>query len=193
MPLIGLDHVVFAKMTSDSPEATVYATSKRIPGAITANINPNASPSTLFADDGPFDTATTTGEITLELNMADLTLEVQAEILGNSIDANGIIHRKASDVPPWLAVGFRSLKSNGKYRYTWLTKGKFSLPEQANTTKGDSIEYSTPTITGSFVKRESDDEWQLQADADSESFTTAMQDNWFTAPLVSSIAPPPGP
>jgi len=112
---------------------------------------------TLFAEDGPYETATTKGQITLEINVADLPLDVQAAWLGHSKEG-GVLKRCASDIPPWLAIGFRSLKSNGKYRYTWLNKGKFSLPEQANETRGDSVNFQTPTIQGSFVKRDCDDE-----------------------------------
>ena len=55
MALIGLRDLYIAILTNDSPESTVYAEPVRVVGAITANINPNSSSSTLFADDGPMD------------------------------------------------------------------------------------------------------------------------------------------
>lgn len=181
--LIGLSNLVVAPLLTDTKGTpSTYEDAKLIAGAIAARINPNASNSTLFADDGPFDVGSTVGEIALELNVADLSLEDQALLLGHTIDANGIMRRKSTDVAPWVAVGFKSLKSNGKYRYTWLTKGKFAQPEQNNQTKGDSIEFNTPTITGAFVRRESDNEWQLQADEDSATFTPALATAWFESP-----------
>lgn len=30
-------------------------------------------------------------------------------------------------IAPTLALGFKSKKNNGKYRYVWLLKGKFEL------------------------------------------------------------------
>jgi phi13 family phage major tail protein len=180
---IGLRNMVYALLTTD-PDTGVatYAAPKPIKGAISAKINPNSSSETLFADDGPYETATTIGGISLEVNVADLTLEEQAELFGHTITAEGILIRKSSDVPPWLATGFKSLKSNGKYRYTWLAKGKFGLPEQNNETKGDKVSFQTPTTTGSFVKRECDDEWERHIDEDSTGFTQAMADSWFTNP-----------
>ena len=38
--------------------------------------------------------------------MADLPLAIQEMIFGNTIDDNGVLIRKASDKPPYFAVGF---------------------------------------------------------------------------------------
>jgi len=185
MATIGLRDVYYAKLLTDPVEGTpTYATPKHIAGAISANVNPNSSSATLFADDGPSDTAATLGEISLELNMKDLDLATQAELLGHTLD-NGVLKKKGADVPPWVAVGFRTLKSNGSYRYYWLNKGKFATPEEDLQTKGDSIEFQTPTITGSFVKRDSDDEWQRQADSDDTESAAAIT-KWFTSPLQTT-------
>lgn len=182
MAIIGLRDVHYALLIDDpiSGEAE-YEDAVKVVGAITANINPNASSATLFYDDGPGDTAATMGEISLELNLADLPLDVQAIWLGHTFE-NGILKRKGTDVPPWLAIGFRTLKSNGAYRYMWLCKGKFAIPEESYQTKGDSIEFSTPTITGSFVKRDCDDEWQRVTDEDAEDFDPAYTTTWFDGP-----------
>lgn len=179
---IGLRDVYIALLIEDPLDGVaVYEAPERIAGAISANINPNSSSETLFADDGPYETASTIGGIGLELNLADLTLEHQAKVLGHKIEG-GILRRRSADIPPWLAVGFRSLKSNGKYRYTWLNKGKFSIPEQANETKADSINFQTPTISGAFVKRDSDDEWERHADEDSLDYVPAIGAGWFLDP-----------
>lgn len=183
---IGLRDVYYAILVEDPLDGVaVYEAPVRIPGAIAANINPNSSSETLFADDGPYETASTIGGIALELNMADLTLEHQAKLLGHTIEA-GVLRRRSGDIPPWLAVGFRSLKSNGKYRYTWLNKGKFSIPEQANETKADSINFQTPSIAGTFVKRDSDDEWERHIDEDSQDYVPATGAAWFTDPQGDS-------
>lgn len=180
---IGLSGLVFAPLLTDdvtSGKAT-YGPTVKIPGAIAANINPNVSEETLFADDGPYESATSLGKISLELSVADLPLELQAILFGHTY-SNGMLIRKSTDSPIWVAVGFRSLKSNGSYRYTWLSKGKFNLSEQNNQTKGETVAYNTPTASGTFVKRESDDEWERHADEDAEDFTPEMATNWLKSP-----------
>lgn len=179
---IGLKDVYYALLTADPAGGTpTYETPVRIAGAISANINPNASSETLFADDGPYETASTIGSIALELNTVDLPISVQAILLGHTY-AGAILKRKASDVPPWVAIGFRTLKSNGKYRFTWLAKGKFAIPEQNNETRGDSVNFQTPTITGNFVKRDADDEWERHADEDETDYMASIGTGWFTSP-----------
>jgi phi13 family phage major tail protein len=196
---IGLRNVVYAKLATDPSSGTAtYSAPQLLSGAISANINPNSSNDTLFADDGPYEVATTLGGVSLELNVADLSLEVQADLFGHTM-SGGVLIRKSSDIPPWVAVGFKSLKSNGKYRYTWLAKGKFTLPEQNNETKGDNAKFTTPTAKGTFVKRECDDEWERHIDEDSPSFVQSLATNWFntpygaaadaTVPTVSSVVP----
>ena len=184
MATIGLKDVHYAMLLTDPVTGTpTYGSPVSMAGAITASINANSSAETLFADDGPSDTASTLGEIELELNMADLTLEVQAALLGHTL-VNGILKRKSSDTPPWLAIGFRSLKSNGAYRYIWLNKGKFAVPEEEYNTKGDSIEFTTPKVSGKFVKRDNDDEWKRETDEDVGGFNPSYVTTWFLSPLT---------
>lgn len=184
MATIGLRDVYYAELLTDPASGTpTYDTSVRIVGAMSANVNPNTSTDTLFADDGPFDTATTMGDIELELNMADIPLETQAFLLGHTF-ASGLLIRRSSDSPPWVAIAYKTLKSNGAYRYYWLAKGKFAIPEEAYETRGDSISFQTPTITGAFVKRDSDDEWQRTADEDDTGFAPNWSTDWFDDPLT---------
>lgn len=189
--LIGLRNVVYAPLTTDpalgSGPAT-YGPVEKLAGAISANINPNSSNDTLFADDGPYEIGTTLGGVTLDLNIADLPLEAQAALFGHTITTEGVLIRKATDIPPWVAIGFKSLKSNGKYRYTWLAKGKFTLPEQNNETKADKVKFSTPTAKGNFVRRECDDEWERHIDEDTTGFTPEQATNWFANPY-GTVAP----
>lgn len=181
---IGLRDVYYAVLTQDEVGTGVaYDSPERIIGAITANINPNSSTETLFADDGPMEVATTLGDIELELVVADIPLPVQATLLGHTYDASdGTLVKKSEDVPPWVALGFRALKSNGNYRYVWLLKGKFNVPEESHETRGDSIDFQTPTINGSFTRRDYDDEYQRVGDEDETNFSGV---DWFTTAALT--------
>lgn len=193
---IGCDHLVYAEMTTEdtATSAPVYGEVKAAPGVISVNINPNASQETLFADDGPMETATTLGKIDVEINKAELTTENKADLLGHQIDANGGIVYGDSDVPPWMAIGFRTLKSNGKYRYVWLYKGKFTDPEDNNETKGDSINFQTDTIKGQFVKLnnlltingKTVRPWKYEIDADNPTAKAETMETWFDDVVMPS-------
>ena len=71
-----------------------------------------------------YDTATT--QFTVQWTwclQTDVPLAIQEMIFGNQIDDNGVLVRTASDRPPYFAVGFKSEKSDGAFRYVWLYKG----------------------------------------------------------------------
>ena len=190
---IGCDNLVYAPMTTeDTTEAApVYGTVTRAIGVMSLNINPNGSQETLFADDGPMETASTLGKIDVEIQKSELTTQNKADLLGHQIDAKGGLVYGDSDIAPWHAIGFRTLKSNGNYRYVWLYKGKFTEPEDQNETKGDSINFQADTIKGQFVRLNYAYEvngkktrpWKYDMDQDFEQADAATIAKWFDAPV----------
>lgn len=188
---VGLRDVVYAILTDDgvaTPAKATYSAVKPLKGAISANFSPNASNDTLFADDGPYETASTLGAMTLELNVADLDNATYAELIGATIDVTTkVVKNNANDVPPYVAVGMKVKKSNGADRYIWYLKGKFAAPDEANQTKADSINWGTPTITGNFLKRVCDNNWRFAVDTDDATIPANVLSNFFTSPNVLDI------
>ena len=188
---IGVSNFHYAKMTAEETISAVptYATPVSVPGLMSLNINPNSSVDTLFADDGPFETAATIGAIEVEVQKNALSTEDKAALLGKTIDSKGGIVSSDTDIPPYVAIGFKSLKANGKYRYVWLYKGKFSDPEDNNETKGDSINWQSDTLTGRFVKLmyeytyqgKTIRPWKYEIDEEYESAASATISGWFTS------------
>lgn len=198
--LIGFDMLHYALLSDDNVTTGIatYTTPQRIVGAVSANVNPNSSVDTLFADNGPMDTASSLGKIDLELGAAEFTNAVQATILGHTY-INGMLVRKGNDIAPWVAIGGRCLKSNGAYRYFWLVKGKMQDPEAKHETKSDKVNFQTPTLKGSFVRRDCDDFWIVEYDTDSAEFLQSVVDLWFTKvvdisdlPLGCTVVPADG-
>lgn len=197
---IGCDNLVYAKMTTeDTPEQEpVYGEVTKAPGVMSININPNGAQETLFADDGPMDTASTLGKIDVEIQKNELTFQNKADLLGHAIDANGAVVYADSDIAPWVAIGFRTLKSNGKYRYVWLYKGKFTEPEDNNETKGDSINFQSDTINGQFTRlnyeyavgTEKKRPWKYELDAENPDAKEDVITGWFSTPVLPATGTP---
>lgn len=204
MPMrIGCDNLVYAKMTTEDTATTapVYGAVTPAPGVMHVNINPNASVATAFFDDGPGETATTLGNIDVEIQKNALTATNKADLLGHTIDANGGVVYADNDVPPWVAIGFRTLKSNGKYRYVWLYKGRFADPEDNNETKADSINFQSDVIKGQFVKLTypvtvatgvTKRVWKYEVDADHSTANATTMEEWFDeVKMPSNVADTP--
>ena len=194
---IGVSNFHYAKMTTEETLTTlpVYDAPVSAPGLMSLNINPNASIDTLFADDGPFETAATNGQIEVEIQKNALSTTNKVDLLGKTVDTKGGIISSDTDVPPWVAIGFKSLKSNGKYRYVWLYKGKFSDPEDNNETKGDSINWQSDTITGNFVKlmyeytsgTKTIHPWKYEMDEEDDAADATVIAGWFTAVVMPTF------
>lgn len=198
-PQIGLKNLVYAIMSSTDDGATVpvYNTPVKIAEAITAKISPKMTTDPIWADDAPAELIQVTGQIDVEFAVKDVPLSVQAALLGNTITA-GVLIRKTTDIAPYVAIGYKAKKSNGKYRYVWIYKGKFEVPEQNNETLADKAKAINPTLKGTFVKRLYDDAWQKIADEDETGYVSTTGTNWFnyvdnssdiTPPTVSSTTP----
>lgn len=190
---IGCDNLVYAPMTKEDTATTPpeYGEVTQAIGVMSININPNGSQETLFADDGPMETASTLGKIDVEIQKAYLTTQNKADLLGHEIDSKGGLVYADNDIAPWMAIGFRTLKSNGNYRYLWLYKGKFTEPEDANETKGDSINFQSDTIKGQFtrlnyaytINGKKKRPWKYEIDQDDETADATTINSWFTAPV----------
>lgn len=93
-------------------------------------------------------------------------------LLGNAVDDNGVLVRTATDKPPYFAVGFKSEKSNGKYRFVWLYKVRAKpVTETYATKEGTSITRQTGEVEWTAIKRTSDGRYQAVADEGENGFT----------------------
>ena len=197
MPLIGLDNLYYAVMTKDDNTGVAYQAPVKVAGAINIKVDPKQNSATLYADNGPAETMSAMGEIALEIEASDILLDDQATLLGHAV-AGGVIVKKTTDIAPYVALGFKSKKSNGKYRYNWLFKGKFEEPSIENGTTEDKPKFQTPKVKGTFIMRNYDNGWMKTADEDHASYVATTGANWFnsvegsadtTAPTLSSTLP----
>jgi phi13 family phage major tail protein len=172
---VGLKNFVIAPLTVDTEETLTYGPLQLVAGAIEASITPeNADPDIQYADDIEFDTLYPDPEITFNTRLADLPLAIQEMVLGNKLDDNGVLVRSASDTPGYFAVGFKSEKANGKFRYVWLFKVRAKpITENYATKEGTTINRQTGEVEWTAIKRTHDGQFQAVADEDENGFTAA--------------------
>lgn len=185
MATIGLDLPHYAKITMQDGVET-YGTPAVLAKAITANINIEAPDSDLYADDGIDETVGGFVSGTLSLNVNDLAPSVLADLLGVRVDKNGVVVSSAEDISNEVAIAFRALKGNGKYRYFWLYRVKFSVPSTALATKNNSITFQTPTIEGKIMRRNKVDyqdkhPWKAEVTEGDTGVSNTTINGWFDA------------
>lgn len=190
--LIGLSDIHYTKIAegATTTEGAFTNPIKRLAKAIEAKVAPNTSNTVLYADDGAAESTSAEGETEIEISIDALANAVYADILGKNINADGVVEDATGDVAPNVALAFRSLKSNGKYRYFWYYKGTFQLPEENYKTKGEGIEYNTPTVKGVFVHSDivtnakGEKLKRVFVDEDDEGVDADVIANWFTSVYI---------
>lgn len=187
--LIGLRDVVYCLIEEDSSEKTTYGPVQKLVGAVSMSIGEqNSDPDVQYCDDGEFDAVYPDPEFSGDLTLADLPPAQAAVILGAALDQNGVLIRRGGDKPPYIALGFKSLKANNVDRYVWLYKGRGTIKnEDYATKKGADITRQNAKINMTFVKRLSDGAWKAMVDTDEPQFE-AMKDTFFTAPYTPNLA-----
>ena len=184
---IGVENLVYATLTDDV--LGTYGTVTNIAPLINIKITPKSSSDTLYADNRAIERVTSLGDIDVEFEVQDLPLEIQAAMLGHTLDATkGVMTNNTDDLAPYLALGFKIKKSNGKYRYVWLLKGKFEELSEEASTQEDKTNFQTPKLKGGFVTR-ADGNWKHTMDEDSATtpITTFLETVY--SPTLDLIAP----
>ena len=179
MATIGLRDLYFAKITSVDGQPEVYDTPIRLSKAITVKMTTNVAEAILYGDDGVDEIIREFVSAEMEINCTDISDEHEAYLLGQTIDDNGVLHATEADSPPYVALLFRAKKTKpaGSYRYVCLYKGKFGIPDEEYQTKGDGVEFKTPSIKGTFVKRDKDGEWKANVTV---AAAEPIAEAWFT-------------
>lgn len=182
MPVsVGLKNIHVAKLLTDERGVeTTYDAPQYLAPALSVTVTPNSSTATLYADDGPDEVGTSISGVEVSINIKDLSSEQQALLLGNTIDANGAVISRTTDESPYVALGYEVTRNDGQSHFVWLYKGMFRENEATHNTKGETIEFQTPTLTANFVKRNSDDAWKYTLRSNEETANQVAVENFFT-------------
>lgn len=151
MANIGLTNIWYSKLTEAADGTALYAGAKQLGKAVSCSTSITNNEAKLYGDDSlaESDTSFASGKITL--GVTDDNEEVFADLLGHTITEDGEVIKAANDAAPYVGLGRIVTKMvNGAYKYKveFLYKVKFSEPSKDENTKGESIEFSTPSVEG---------------------------------------------
>lgn len=147
---IGLTNIWWGKLTEAVDGTPSYSDGQKMGKATSAQVSITNNNARLYGDDvlAESDTSFASGTITLGVTDDDDT--VFAPLLGHTI-TDGEVVKASTDVAPYVGVGRILTKVvNGvrKYKVNFLYKVKFSEPSNDEKTKGETVEFSTPSVEG---------------------------------------------
>lgn len=178
----GILDLYYATMTTEdtSSAAPVYDTPKVLAKSIEVTITPTYREGKLHASNATVRNQKRIDTYTVSLNVDKVPYNVTSEILGRSVDGNGVQIIKGGNTPPNLALGFACTLDDGSKELWWLYKGTFSEISKSASTEADAIEYQTPTIEGTFVRRMNDDALAATVETSAEGIGADVETSWFT-------------
>ena len=185
MATVGFDKLYYAPITEapDTGEET-YGDSVFLAKAISAGVSVELAEAVLYADDAADEVVREFKSAKVSLGVKDIGTSQAAKLTGARLDDNGALVSASEDGGDYVAIGFRAKKASGKYRLHWLYRVKFAVPSINLQTKGDSINYQTPTIEGMALRRNKPDAqgkhpWMTQLDEDGQGVGKTTIDEWF--------------
>ena len=151
---IGLDNLWFAQVTQDDADGYVTDTPQSLAPVAEMTGSVNTAETFMYFDNLALEHLQAEGESVRELDLQGMAPELMALLSGdnfNSADGSYTDRADPTLAPNW-ALGYRSKKSNGSYRYFWYLKGKFSKPSKEEKTQSDAAEGKTTKLTYTAVK-----------------------------------------
>lgn len=184
MATIGFDRLFYAKITEAEDGEETYGVPSLLAKAMKADLSIELAEAVLYADDGAAEVIKDFKSGTLSLGVDDIGVAAAQDLTGAVTDDNGVLISASENAGASVAVGFRALKPDGKYRYFWLYKIKFGIPDTNLQTKGDSITFQTPTIEGTVMRRNKLDglgkhPWKAEVTESGAGVSTATITGWF--------------
>lgn len=154
MAYIGLARPTVAELIEP---AGTYSNAFRCGKAIQIDIEPQYAEGSLYGDNSKaeYDKEFKYADVTL--NTSTLPIEAHKVMFGHTTSTEkSAITYAASDESKYTGFGFyvtEKVDGQRKYVASWLAKVKFSEGAESYKTKGDAIEYQTPSITGQALAK----------------------------------------
>ena len=184
MAKIGLNNLWYSKLTEATDGTPSYDGKKSFGKAISASVSITNNSAMLYADDTLAESDTSFQSGTITLGTDDDREATFADILGHEIDTNGNVVKNVDDVAPYVGLARIIVKMVGNvksYKVEVLYKVKFSEPSQDDNTRGESVEFATPTIEGAIMSLANGD-W-----SEAQTFTSKEDAVAF---ITTKFAPP---
>lgn len=155
---IGMSKPIVAKYAYDAASKKAsYSNAIYLGEAMTGTFTPNYAEESLYGDDHEVDSSKELTDVTISLGVTKLPINAHSVLFGATVDGSSV-SEKTTDTANDVGLGFISRQSNGKYTAVVYPKAKFAAGAETFNTKSKSVSYSTPTLSGTAVGSDADNE-----------------------------------
>ena len=179
MASIGLKSFKYAKLNDDG---STYGEVKTLAGAIECKVTLDLSEASLYADDVLKEQISVFKNGTMTAGIDEDDDAVFAELLGKTVDEEtGVVTSNVGDMPIYVGFGHIVPKLIGgikKYKVEFFPKVKFKPFISDSKTKGDSLEFTTPSVEATIFENDKGD-WEKHQICDTETEANAALTGFF--------------
>lgn len=176
---IGLKSFKYAKLNEDGK---TYGEVKTLAGAIECKVTLDLSEATLYADDTLKEQVSLFKSGTMTAGIDDDNDTVFAELLGKTVDEEtGIVTSNVNDEPIYVGFGHivpKMVSGVKKYKVEFFPKVKFKPFIADSKTKGDSLEFTTPSVEATIFENNNGD-WEKHNIYDTETAANTALTGFF--------------
>ncbi len=157
MAFVGLLYAVAAPIQTEADgQAITYGKGQVIGGMMTAEISYTRNSNPLYADDRVMEEDNSITGGTIKMGVDDVNDDARVMMLGDvkEGDAGEEVYHETGESAPYVGTGYiRVRRKDNKTNYItyWVHKAIFGIGTESAKTKGQSIEWQTPTLEGSIM------------------------------------------
>lgn len=173
--LRNVHYSIVTETTVNGVTSSSYSAVKAWPGAVNISLSAEGSDDPFYADDSVYAMLSSNNGYSGDFESALIPEDVKIAALGMTKDANGVISENKDNVKKYIALMFEFQLDDSGRRYLFY-RCMLSRPSVEGSTKADSVEAKTDTITITVSPRPDDGKVQDSVDKGSAAYT-----NWYNA------------
>lgn len=174
----GIQNVYFAKGVYTNGSVLSYSSPQPLIGAVSLSLSISGDTNTFYADNIAFWTSNANNGYSGDLELALIPDSFKTDILGETLDSKGMYVERSTDQQSEFALLFQFEGDESATRHC-LYRCTASRPEVSGTTKEESIEPQTETITITAMPRIADS--VVKARCPYTASTSSSYATWFNA------------
>lgn len=183
----GLKSVYYAPVSSVSSTGSLtYSTPVAMPGGVSISLSISGDTNTFYADNIAYWTATANNGYQGDLEVALIPDAFRQNVLGETLDTKGFYVEKSDDTQKEFALLFQFEGDENATRHC-LYRCVASRPEVSGSTKEETIEPQTETITITAMPRINDS--VIKSRAPYTASTSSSYATWFSAVQEPTVTP----
>lgn len=179
LPIVNINKLYVAKLLTEDIDKITYDTPRYLEGIKQLTIKPKQNSDPYYHEGRKILTDKTLEDISVTINITDLTDEDECYVMGYKLAKTGGVIRNENDIAPTVAILYEAEKSEGGTRYGILYAGTFGVSDEDIKGKEGKANFQSKSIEATF-RPLVNGLWNYKVDSDSTGVTQEFLNGFFS-------------